>query len=63
MRNLAHRRRVAVAARSHATGLEYGLIAAAITIAIVTVLAGLGARYGTGERSTAPVAAMQEAVR
>lgn len=62
MRNLAHRRRGALAARPHATGLEYGLIAAAITIAIVTVLAGLGARYGT-DAPAAQVSTMQAPAR
>lgn len=45
-RDLSHRRRGAVARRSHSTGLEYGLIAAALAVAIVTVVAGLSARYG-----------------
>ncbi|HEY9211963.1 MAG TPA: hypothetical protein VIQ29_03820, partial [Ancylobacter sp.] len=45
-RDMAHRRRTAVARRSHGTGLEYGLIAAALAVAIVTVVAGLSARFG-----------------
>lgn len=55
MRHSAHRRRAAVARRSPETGLEYGLIAAALAVAIVTVVAGLGARYG-GLASAAPTA-------
>lgn len=47
MRDMAHRRRGAVARRPQGTGLEYGLIAAALAVAIVTVVAGLSARYGT----------------
>lgn len=47
MRHIAHRRRTAVARRPQGTGLEYGLIAAALAVAIVTVVAGLGARYGS----------------
>lgn len=54
MRHMAHRRRSAVARRTQETGLEYGLIAAALAIAIVTVVAGLGARYG-GLGAPAPV--------
>jgi len=42
----SHRRRGAVARRHEGTGLEYGLIAAALAIAIVTVVAGLSSRYG-----------------
>ncbi|MDR6954541.1 Flp pilus assembly pilin Flp [Ancylobacter sp. 3268] len=34
-----------MARRPQGTGLEYGLIAAALAVAIVTVVAGLGARY------------------
>ncbi|MDQ0511993.1 hypothetical protein [Ancylobacter amanitiformis] len=44
--DVVHRRRGAVARRPHGTGLEYGLIAAALAVAIVTVVAGLGTRYG-----------------
>lgn len=55
MGHSAHRRRVAIARRSPETGLEYGLIAAALAVAIVTVVAGLGARYG-GLGSPAPTA-------
>ena len=43
---MVHRRRSAAARRPHGTGLEYGLIAAALAVAIVTVVAGLGTRYG-----------------
>ena len=57
---LAHRRRGAVARRPHGTGLEYGLIAAALAVAIVTVVAGLGARYG--ERASA-APAIEQTVR
>ncbi|HSI41883.1 MAG TPA: hypothetical protein VLA00_15170 [Xanthobacteraceae bacterium] len=46
MGHLAQRRRADLARRTTGTGLEYGLIAAALAIAIVTVVAGLGARYG-----------------
>jgi pilus assembly protein Flp/PilA len=52
-RDLSHRRRGAVARRSHSTGLEYGLIAAALAVAIVTVVAGLSARYGAAANSSA----------
>jgi Flp pilus assembly pilin Flp len=45
-RDMVHRRRAAVVRRPHGTGLEYGLIAAALAVAIVTVVAGLGTRYG-----------------
>lgn len=45
MREMPHRRRATVARRPQGTGLEYGLIAAALAVAIVTVVAGLGARY------------------
>lgn len=49
---MVHRRRVAVARRPHGTGLEYGLIAAALAVAIVTVVAGLGTRYGGAAAGT-----------
>jgi len=55
-RRPAYRRRGAVARRSPGTGLEYGLIAAALAVAIVTVVAGLGARYGGLQSVTAPAA-------
>lgn len=45
-RDLSQRRRSAAVRRPHGTGLEYGLIAAALAVAIVTVVAGLSARYG-----------------
>lgn len=66
MRNLAdgdlsHRRRAAMARRSHGTGLEYGLIAAALAVAIVTVVAGLSARYGVA--GTAPSTTIERTTR
>lgn len=57
MRDLPQRRRTAVARRPQGTGLEYGLIAAALAIAIVTVVAGLSARYG--ERAEAQPSLIQ----
>jgi len=60
MRDMAHRRRTAVARRSHGTGLEYGLIAAALAVAIVTVVAGLSARFGGAE--SGPIASAVERV-
>ncbi|WAC27776.1 hypothetical protein [Ancylobacter sp. SL191] len=56
------RRRAAVARRGHSTGLEYGLIAAALAIAIVTVVAGLSARYG-GEANAAATMTVDRAAR
>ncbi|WP_371348705.1 hypothetical protein [Ancylobacter sp. IITR112] len=44
--SMASRRRTAVARRPQGTGLEYGLIAAALAVAIVTVVVGVGTRYG-----------------
>lgn len=44
----AHRRRIAISHRQHGTGLEYGLIAAALAVAIVTVAVGVGTRFGSG---------------
>ncbi|MCJ8142716.1 hypothetical protein MKI84_07275 [Ancylobacter sp. A5.8] len=48
-RDLSQRRRSAAVRRPHGTGLEYGLIAAALAVAIVTVVAGLSARYGLAD--------------
>lgn len=63
-RDLSHRRRAAVAYRGHSTGLEYGLIAAALAVAIVTVVAGLSARYGgTPAAASAPTSVMERAAR
>ncbi|MBS7538715.1 hypothetical protein [Ancylobacter lacus] len=45
MGQYAQRRRDVVGRRPTGTGLEYGLIAAALAVAIVTVVASLGARY------------------
>ena len=45
MRDMSQRRRAVAARRPQGTGLEYGLIAAALAVAIVTVVAGPGARY------------------
>ncbi|MCS0495399.1 hypothetical protein [Ancylobacter mangrovi] len=56
-RRPAYGRRTAVARRPHGTGLEYGLIAAALAVAIVTVVAGLGARYGGAPDTTPPAIA------
>ena len=50
--SMASRRRTAVARRPHGTGLEYGLIAAALAVAIVTVVVGVGTRYGGLPAST-----------
>lgn len=58
------RRRAVAARRSHGTGLEYGLIAAALAIAIVTVVAGLSARYGGVEANAASsLSGLERAVR
>ncbi|MBS9476780.1 hypothetical protein [Ancylobacter radicis] len=63
-RTVAQRRRTAVARRNHGTGLEYGLIAAALAVAIVTVVAGLGARYGGVQANAAsPMGAIERVVR
>ncbi|QFR34306.1 hypothetical protein [Ancylobacter sp. TS-1] len=59
---LASRRRAAVARRSHGTGLEYGLIAAALAVAIVTVVVGVGTRYG-GVPAPAPIVTGETALR
>jgi len=53
-RPLVYRRRTMVARRSHGSGLEYGLIAAALAVGIFTIVAGLGARYGGIESMAAP---------
>lgn len=50
--DVVYRRRLTATRRSHGTGLEYGLIAAALAVAIVTVVAGLSTRYG-GEPTSA----------
>lgn len=60
--HMASRRRAAVARRPHGTGLEYGLIAAALAVAIVTVVVGVGTRYG-GVPAAAPVIATDIAPR
>ncbi|MCK0195994.1 hypothetical protein MWN34_03615 [Ancylobacter sp. 6x-1] len=57
MGQFAHRRRDVVTRRPHGTGLEYGLIAAALAIAIVTVVASLSARY-SAPSSAAPASAL-----
>ncbi|CAA0113336.1 Uncharacterised protein [Starkeya nomas] len=61
-RELASRRRAAVARRSHGTGLEYGLIAAALAVAIVTVVVGVGTRYGSVPAAN-PITATEAALR
>ncbi|MFD2140670.1 hypothetical protein [Ancylobacter oerskovii] len=61
MRDMSHRRRAAVARRPQGTGLEYGLIAAALAVAIVTVVAGLSARYG--ERASAATPQIVQTIR
>ncbi|QIB34400.1 hypothetical protein [Ancylobacter pratisalsi] len=59
----AYGRRAAIARRPHGTGLEYGLIAAALAVAIVTVVAGLGARYGGAQDGTqAPLTSTMQRV-
>lgn len=62
-RELAQRRRTAVARRSHGTGLEYGLIAAALAVAIVTVVVGVGTRYGASAGAASPAAISSEMSR
>ncbi|WP_425106773.1 hypothetical protein [Ancylobacter sp.] len=53
--SMVSRRRTAVARRPQGTGLEYGLIAAALAVAIVTVVVGVGTRYGGLPTATSAV--------